>query len=93
MFDRSQSGSGYFGKEISLVTFIPDGNRTLDHTGVTLGVGGSEGQMPQYFFYIRIVFLAQLNCGKLNKIWGEFRGKVVCVCVLKNGSNQSSPSF
>jgi hypothetical protein len=45
---------------------------------------------PQYFFYLRRAFLATELEGKTKKK-SESGGS--CVCILRTGSNRSSPSF
>jgi hypothetical protein len=60
---------------------------------VTWGQGGKEGQMPlEYFFYLKVVFLAtelkRRQIKKLGTEWGE-RG----VCILRTGSIQSPHSL
>lgn len=60
MVNGPQSGSGYFIKEISVMSFVLAWNRTLGHFVVTPGRerGGWIQCLHIFFFCIKIVFLA-----------------------------------
>ena len=62
-------------------------------TGVTWGRSGKwQMPLPQHFFYLRIfLFVYWVEEGQIKRNWDESGGK--CVCILRVGSNESSPSF
>jgi len=74
MLDGPQGGSGYFGKEISLMSFVPAGNRTLGRIGATWGGWVARGANASIFFLnknCRFAWVEENNKNNLGRRLGK----------------------